>query len=270
MMRRFLPRPESNPQYFSGTQNLNKVCKLDKSLVTSLSAMALTVVSFVLPQPAQSYVLSAGLFAISGALTNWLAVHMLFEKVPGFYGSGVIPLHFEEFKIGIRKLIMQQFFSEQNIESFFAQSTSLTAGLDKELLKLIEDVDLDGAFESLLDVLMVSSFAGMLNFIGGRDAFKSLRQPFTEKMRSYLYATVDTDEFRKKLAEGLSHATSSADLQGKIEQIVDRRLDELTPELVKAIVDEMIRRHLGWLVVWGGVLGGLMGLAVAILTAWLL
>jgi uncharacterized membrane protein YheB (UPF0754 family) len=96
----------------------------------------------VLPQPIQTYVLSAGLFAISGALTNWLAVHMLFEKVPGFYGSGVIPLHFEEFKTGIRKLIMQQFFSGQNIKDFFKQSTSPTAGLDKELLSLIEEVDL--------------------------------------------------------------------------------------------------------------------------------
>jgi uncharacterized membrane protein YheB (UPF0754 family) len=117
---------------------------------------------------------------------------------------------------------------------------------------------------------MASSFAGMLSFIGGRDAFKSLREPFTEKMRSYLYAAVDTDEFRKKLADGLSHATSGADLQSKIEQIVDRRLDELTPALVKVIVEEMIRRHLGWLVVWGGVLGGLMGLMVALFTAWLL
>jgi len=243
---------------------------MDKSLATSLSAVALTALGFVLPQPVQTYVLNAGLFAISGALTNWLAVHMLFERVPGFYGSGVIPLHFEEFKTGIRKLIMQQFFSEQNIEGFFAQSTSLSAGLDKELLKLIDEVDLNGAFESLLDVIMASSFAGMLSFIGGRDAFKSLREPSTEKMRSYLYATVDTDEFRKRLADGLSHATSGADLQGKIEQIVDRRLDELTPALVKVIIEEMIRRHLGWLVVWGGVLGGLMGVVVALLTVWLI
>jgi uncharacterized membrane protein YheB (UPF0754 family) len=240
---------------------------MDKSLATSLSAVAVTALSLILPQPIQSYVLNAGLFAISGALTNWLAIHMLFERVPGFYGSGVIPLHFEEFKTGIRNLIMQQFFSEQNIENFFAQSTSLTAGLDKELLKLIEEVDLDGAFESLLDVIMASSFAGMLGFIGGRDAFKSLREPFTERMRSYLYTTVDTEDFRNRLAEGLSHATSGSDLKAKIEQIVDRRLNELTPALIKAIVEEMIRRHLGWLVVWGGVLGGLMGVIVTFLTA---
>ena len=40
-------------------------------------------------------------FALSGGITNWIAIHMLFEKIP-FYGSGVIPKRFEEFKTGIK------------------------------------------------------------------------------------------------------------------------------------------------------------------------
>ena len=52
----------------------------------------------------------AGLFALSGGLTNWLAIYMLFEKVPLLYGSGVIPNRFEEFKNGIKNLIMNEFF----------------------------------------------------------------------------------------------------------------------------------------------------------------
>ncbi|MCU7375947.1 hypothetical protein PEC18_35415 [Paucibacter sp. O1-1] len=39
----------------------------------------------------QQIVFTIGLFALSGAITNWLAIHMLFEKVPGLYGSGVVP-----------------------------------------------------------------------------------------------------------------------------------------------------------------------------------
>ena len=57
-----------------------------------------------------------GLFALSGALTNWLAVHMLFEKVPGLVGSGVIPARFEEFKTAIKTLMMEQFFTQENID----------------------------------------------------------------------------------------------------------------------------------------------------------
>ncbi|GIT21237.1 MAG: hypothetical protein CM1200mP40_09190 [Gammaproteobacteria bacterium] len=44
---------------------------------------------------------------------------MLFERVPGLYGSGVIPMRFEEFKVGIRKLIMDQFFNSADLEEFF-------------------------------------------------------------------------------------------------------------------------------------------------------
>ena len=35
-------------------------------------------------------VLMTGLFALSGGVTNWLAVHMLFERVPLLYGSGAL------------------------------------------------------------------------------------------------------------------------------------------------------------------------------------
>lgn len=236
---------------------------LDKSLVTNLIALALVIVGAILPASIAPWFMSVGLFALSGSVTNWLAIHMLFERVPGFYGSGVVPLHFEEFKSGIRKLIMQQFFSQENIEKFMQQSASLSRSLDTEILKLIDRLDLDKAFESLLDVIMASSFGKMLGMFGGRDALNPLRDPFVTKMRDYFHNVVDTDEFRASLAEGIANASQGREsLYDRIEHIVDRRLDELTPQLVKEIVQTMIKKHLGWLVVWGGVLGGLIGLVV--------
>ncbi|MGY8696849.1 MAG: DUF445 domain-containing protein, partial [Verrucomicrobiia bacterium] len=63
---------------------------MNKSLGTNLLSALLFVIGYLLPEgPMKPYVMSAGLFSLSGALTNWLAVHMLFEKVPGLYGSGV-------------------------------------------------------------------------------------------------------------------------------------------------------------------------------------
>ncbi|MCE3054327.1 DUF445 domain-containing protein, partial [Vibrio cholerae] len=66
---------------------------MNKSLITNLVALALMGVGYFLPN---NYAFYAGLFAFSGAITNWLAIHMLFEKVPGLYGSGVIPARFED------------------------------------------------------------------------------------------------------------------------------------------------------------------------------
>ena len=234
----------------------------DKSLITNLAALSLVLLGST-AIPGASWYLSMGLFALSGSLTNWLAIHMLFERVPGFYGSGVVPLHFEEFKRGIRKLIMQQFFSPENIEKFLQQSAGVSNSLDREILKLIDKLDLEKAFESLLDVIMASSFGGMLGMFGGRGALDPLREPFVGKMRDYFRNVVDSDDFRSSLAAGIASATDGKEtLSGRIEHIVDSRLDELTPALVKEIVQTMIKKHLGWLVVWGGVLGALIGLGV--------
>lgn len=235
--------------------------KIDMSLLTNLVALGLVVLGLVLPEPIAPWVTSVGAFALSGSITNWLAIHMLFERVPGFYGSGVVPLHFEEFKRGIRKLIMQQFFSEENIAKFMHETGSMASSLDAEILKLIDKLDLNKAFESLLDVIMGSSFGTMLGMFGGRDALNPLREPFVRKMRDYFRDVVDTDAFRESVAEGIAKAGAGKEsLYSRVEHIVDRRLDELTPQLVKEIVQAMIKKHLGWLVVWGGVLGGLIGI----------
>ena len=85
---------------------------------------------------------AVGAFALSGGLTNWLAVHMLFEKVPLLYGSGVIPNRFEDFKAGIKTLIISEFFTREHIERFFAANGDADG--------LIEKVDFNRVFTGLL------------------------------------------------------------------------------------------------------------------------
>ena len=63
--------------------------KLNKSFITNTLALLLIALSFVFLE-LHNALLFTGLFALSGALTNQLAIHMLFEKVPFLYGSGVI------------------------------------------------------------------------------------------------------------------------------------------------------------------------------------
>jgi uncharacterized membrane protein YheB (UPF0754 family) len=72
--------------------------------MTNLISALLVALSFLLEGELATILYNTGVFALSGAITNWLAIHMLFEKVPGLYGSGVIPAHFEDFKRGIHDL----------------------------------------------------------------------------------------------------------------------------------------------------------------------
>ena len=82
---------------------------MNKSLLTNLISASITVYGLFSPVYSTE-IFMAGLFALSGGLTNWLAIHMLFEKIPLLYGSGVIPNRFQEFKDGLKELIMREFF----------------------------------------------------------------------------------------------------------------------------------------------------------------
>ena len=222
----------------------------NKSLVTNLVAILFAVTGYFLPAPLSDPFLNIGLFAFSGALTNWLAIHMLFEKVPGFYGSGVIPARFEDFKEGIHRLIMKQFFTTENVARFFkGNQTGDKSGVD--LSPLIDSVDLDPTFEALKKAVMNSKFGGALAMFG--------------KMRSSVKEIVSSHEFQKKLqALATGGASDHSKLLERVSTIVEKRLEELTPTMVKEIIQQMIRNHLGWLVVWGGVCGGLIGLIASL------
>ncbi len=149
---------------------------MNKSLVTNIAAAVALGAGYLLPDSAaRPYVINAGLFALAGALTNWIAVHMLFERVPGLYGSGVIAARFEEFKEAIHTLVMENFFTEENFMKF--ADAALHKGLTAETLE--QNVDLDGLFNGFLDVVGRSKFGSMLMMFGGMKALEPLREPFT-------------------------------------------------------------------------------------------
>ncbi|MFT5163352.1 MAG: uncharacterized membrane protein YheB (UPF0754 family) [Alteromonadaceae bacterium] len=231
---------------------------MDKSIITNTVALLVFIIGYVLGQP---IVLSVGLFAVSGAMTNWLAVYMLFEKVPGLYGSGVIPARFEEFKLAIQSLMMEQFFNDENIDHFIQNSTSSVAKIS--LGPLIDHIDLTPSFEALVEVIKGSTFGPMLGMVGGEAALVPMKEPFIEKMKVTMTNMVQSESFVESLQHGTSGDKNHNEIKHNIQAIVDKRLAELTPQLVKEIIQEMIKKHLGWLVVWGGVFGGLIGLIAA-------
>lgn len=230
--------------------------------MTNILALALMGAGYHIQN---DYLWFAGLFAFSGAITNWLAIHMLFEKVPGLYGSGVIPARFEEFKFAIKQLMMEQFFTEKNIDRFLNQEMS--GGVNIDLEPVIEKVDFEPAFDKLVGVIETSSFGSMLAMFGGSEALQPLKQPFVEKMQESMVELSQSDTIKQALKEQLESPAMMDEIKQNIEGIIDQRLSELTPKLVKEIVQKMIREHLGWLVVWGGVFGGLIGIATSAISA---
>ena len=168
---------------------------MNKSIVTNGVAFLVVVVGFLIQN---NIVLTVGLFALSGAVTNWLAVHMLFEKVPFLYGSGVVENRFEEFKSSIHSLIMEQFFTKENLDKFFQSELS---GDDKkfDFTNLINSTDFSIAFESLKATVMESKFGGAVMMFGGEKALDGMKEPFEIKMKKAINEIVHTNTFQTTL-----------------------------------------------------------------------
>jgi uncharacterized membrane protein YheB (UPF0754 family) len=232
---------------------------VNKSFITNSIAAILTLAGYF---SSYTILFTVGLFALSGAITNWLAIHMLFEKVPLLYGSGVIPARFEEFKLAIRQLMMEQFFTEQNIDRFLSDSSGKASTLN--LAPVIEKVDLTPAFNHLVTVIEQSSFGPMLAMVGGSEAIQPMKSPFIEKMKLSIQEITQSEHFNTMLREELEQPNVISGMRDKVSDIIEKRLNELTPALVKDIVQTMIKKHLGWLVVWGGIFGGSIGLIAAL------
>lgn len=227
---------------------------MDKGWSTNIIALGLVGGSYLADGQVADAIRTAGLFALSGAVTNQLAIHMLFEKIPFLYGSGIILDRFESIRKALKTLIMEQFFSPEKIEAF-VQSQERTL----DLTPIIEQTDFTPAYDALVLSVMESPMGGMLGMFGGETLIAKLKEPFMAKIKLSTIEISQSDSFMRALNTHLHEGSST--LTQTIGEIVELRLSELTPLMVKEMLFGLMKEHLGWLVVWGGVFGGAIGIA---------
>ena len=80
------------------------------SFVTNVVALILAIIGWYF---AEQHIKNIGFYALSGALTNWIAIYMLFEKNHFYIVLELSLMKFESFKRAIKKMIMEQFFSQK-------------------------------------------------------------------------------------------------------------------------------------------------------------
>lgn len=231
---------------------------MDKGWITNSMSLGLVGVSYLFEGVMAQALRAAGLFALSGAVTNQLAIHMLFEKVPFLYGSGIILDRFESIREALKTLIMEQFFTPEKIEAFVAsQERSI------DLTPIIQETDFTPAYNALVRSVMDSTLGGMLGMFGGEAIIAKLKEPFLEKIKASTIEISQSESFMNALNTHLHQG--SGHLADTIGEIVASRLAELTPLMIKEMLHGLMKEHLGWLVVWGGVFGGLIGIISALL-----
>ena len=217
--------------------------KTSSNQSTILIALLITVIGYSIPD--DGIVFSIGVFAFSGAITNWLAIHILFYRVPLLYGSGVIPRNFASFIAAIRDLLLLQFFNTENLRRFANNHM------------VLDSIDYDSAFERLCNAIEESPLGSLLAFAGGRKALLPLKPNLTTTLQ----------ELAQEIGGNLEGEQFIDELHTKIKHIIEAHLNELTPQKVRDMLLQIIEEHLGWLVIWGGVFGGLLGFAFGIYQA---
>ena len=223
---------------------------MNKSFITNILSLILTIYGLYSPIYSAE-IFMAGLFALSGGVTNWIAIHMLFEKVPFLYGSGIIPQRFEEFKLGIKKLILAEFFSKENLESFIKEN------MNENQNSILDNIDHDYIFTKLIEAIKESSLGSFVDLVGGEKSLQPLKEPIKKKIQEIF------DDIKKNGEEKLGNHDHG--VFDNLERIIDKRLEELTPNQVKDIIKNIIKKPLGWLVVWGGVFGFLIGTSLGLI-----
>jgi len=188
---------------------------------------------------AYEYVLGTGLFAVSGGVTNWVAIKMLFNKVPGLYGTGIIPAKFKEIRLVLKDVVMKNFFDETYL-NFYLKDKVLNMDIEGKLTEFLNSDKLVQVLEAVL----------------GDDAkmLVPIVRPFLTSTGSRI-APILKDKIKQM---DLMNDLESVKLQ--IDKMLTTRLEELTPEKVKLLLEEVMKEHLYWLIIWGNVFGGLLGL----------
>ncbi len=252
---------------------------MDKGTASNVISTCILTLGLLLDHgPAQAWILSIGLFAFSGGITNWLAVKMLFDRIPGLIGSGVIPARFREIRRKVKDLILEHFFDEEYLRRFFAEhrkdvdwgryikssgsgKSPVTSFVENQWEKLTAPEVIQPIIDEQIDRLSESSIGGFLLIVGIdtiRPAVNRFVAGFVASLQDKVLAVaekVSTPEVRIEIDE----KRVVDDIRAQVEPLLEKKLEELHAEDVKRMMEDVIRSHLGWLIVWGNVFGGALG-----------
>jgi len=252
---------------------------MDKGTFSNLVSASAFALGVALPRgPVQAAILSTGMFAFSGGITNSLAIKMLFDKVPGFIGSGVILDRFREILAKLKQLMLVNFFQPAYLRQFIAEersridwakylkkgagpSSPMARFVRKQWERLASPETIAPIVDKQLDKLTDSPAGGLLLMMGIDNVKPSVNRFVAGLLSSFqdqvvqFASKVDLEELEIEIDE----EKLVEDVRAHAEALIDAKLEELNAQDVKRMMEDVIRNHLGWLVVWGNVFGAILG-----------
>jgi len=206
------------------------------------------------------YMLSVGLFAFAGGITNFIAIQMLFYKIPGIYGSGVIEKRYKSIRRSMKDMILSTFFQPDFLNKYIPQKlreaaagadveSKINAFLTSEAGQAMLDEKIDQLGESPEGQLVDSMNINI-------SSFKPFVKPVMISFLSDLGPTI-----MYNLIDPRKGGLNLVKLRDELDRYMCERMEEVTPQMMVDILYCVVLHYLGWLVVWGCIFGGIMGAA---------
>eukprot|EP00116_Pleurobrachia_bachei_P006749 sb/3467011/ len=229
-------------------------------IIVTMGSLCLFVtdVTNVQSQAAGRYLMSIGLFAFSGGLTNWIAIQMLFYKIPLVYGSGVLHNRYKNIRRAMKDMILGTFFQPEFLNTYIPQ----------KLREAVSEADLEMKINAFLTSdtgqrMIDEKLDKMANSPDGRLAetmvvnvgkFKPVVKPVIVSFLSDL-----APNLVNYILESKTSSLNLHKLRDELNRYMSERMLEVTPKMIKEIMYAVVLQYLGWLVVWGVVFGSAMG-----------
>ncbi|KAJ6236010.1 hypothetical protein M0813_28286 [Anaeramoeba flamelloides] len=202
------------------------------------------------------YFLAIGIFGFAGGFTNWIAVKMLFDKIPFIYGSGVILRKYVELRRIIKSAVLMNFFDKVHLSGYLENKVSKLLKklkVDTELKEILESPIVDKLIDQKIEQLETKTEFEMLKMMGIETGnLKSIIVVFILEFASNL------GPIFKSLTQ--TNTFNVEKIRNEIDTLMEDRLKDLTPQIMRKLMIDMLRSHLNWLIFWGNVFGAVIGL----------
>ncbi|KAI8504534.1 hypothetical protein Bbelb_176520, partial [Branchiostoma belcheri] len=224
--------------YFHVGEVSNLICLV--AMIIGITLVEIFKNDARVPQHAMNFLQvfrAMGLFSVSGGVTNWLAVKMLFDRIPGLIGSGVITSQFKEIRQTVKNVVLETFFETEYLENYMHRKSGefLAAfQIESKLQRLLQSERVMQIIDNQVQKLYKKP-EGMMLAMMGVDAGKlskmiqPLMKGLSRDMTPVLAKNLKTFEFM-----------NAESMRAQVDEMMTVKMEEFTPPKVKKTTGNMV------------------------------
>lgn len=195
-----------------------------KGTISLTFAAIVFSVSFIVPEGPRFWVRAFGEASLVGALVDYMAIKMLFEKYAMLPGSGVIPRNRERIIDGLAHSVENEWLTPESLKQHFANldlAGLVRAGIDK-----IKDDD------EILTMLLHQVSANGLSWVDNHQFLDFLAKKIRTKVGrlghfAHNVGVVDFDEIAVDVAENIAHEIKRLPENEELHQLIRDELGKI-------------------------------------------